>query len=520
MTFSRAVSPFILLVWLCSVQNINAAIELDNQAILDQVIPAVVQVVTDAGTGSGFVVNAQGHVVTNHHIVNGRSRFAVKQGSRTATADLIWSSESLDLALIHTDLDGLETVVLAVSRPRILAEVIAIGYPGVADAVATSGDADPSFTKGIISRRVIQGTWNRRETLQILQHSAQVNRGNSGGPLIDACGRAIGVNTANASVTVQQTLGGPQINAPTGVHWASFIAELVEELDSLGIPYDSASDACEAEIVSGGVSSEQVKDLRRQIEEQQRVIEEGEQLQPVHGAGWQAEVQAKMNELEVQLQEALIAQAAGIVQNVETQAEITDLRVDVINRWWSTLLAIGGAILILALIAFFAFAAFKRTVLQMLAHVRDSASRIVQSRRTRGKTSNSSSPLRSGSQRLRIGRGNDMDVKLNSSKVSRFHVELEITSRGYHLTDPGSTNGTRVFRNGRWQLVRGGFVDSNERLQLGDFETTTAELILMAGVTLPAEGTGNALADENIKDDRPEGQPVKRDLRNGRVVPD
>ena len=113
-----------------------------------------------------------------------------------------------------------------------------------------------------------------------------------------------------------------------------------------------------------------------------------------------------------------------------------------------------------------------------------------------------------------------MDVKLNSSKVSRFHVELEITSRGYHLTDPGSTNGTRVFRNGRWQPVRGGFVDSNERLQLGDFETTTAELILMAGVTLPAEGTGNALADENIKDDRPEGQPVKRDLRNGRVVPD
>ena len=538
----RAICRLALSCAACLAQPAGAATELADQQILDRVNPAVVQVISHTrggtSTGTGFVLNAQGHVATNHHVIEGGNRFETKQGTRTAPAELVWSSASLDLAVIRTGLDGLNTVVLALSPPRVLADVIAIGFPGVAQIVATTDAADPTFSTGNVGRRIVWGRWNERESLRIVQHTAQINPGNSGGPLIDACGRVAGVNTASPRVTIQQNPGGPQIQAPTGVFWASFIAELAEELDTLAIPYESSNGPCEAAPVAAGASTEQVEDLRRQIDEQQAAIEEAERRRDEAAAGRQAEAEAKLADLQRQLEQTLAAQAAEAESarqreaeqraeqeaeaHEQRQSELADLREEVKGRWLTGLLATVGAILVLAGIAFFAFASFRRAVLDVAARVREGASRVVRSRPAREQAP---AAVRPANRRIRIGRGQGMDVTLSSPKVSRLHAELELDARGYRLTDRGSTNGTRVLRKGRWQSIRRARVAPDERLELGDYRTTAAELERMApsasgmDETAGADRAAGAQAGAAPSDDRPAG-PVKRDRRTGEILGD
>ena len=187
----------------------GAATILDDQAFLDAVRPAVVQVVVDDGSGSGFVLNAGGHIATNHHVAAGSARFTVQQGARSARAELVWSSEALDLAVIRTHMAGLRPLVLAVSPPPELTDVTAVGFPGIANAVSISTAAEPTFSEGNIGRRVAWGTWDGRTMLRIVQHTAQISPGNSGGPLMDGCARVVGVNTAIPAVTIENNPGGP-----------------------------------------------------------------------------------------------------------------------------------------------------------------------------------------------------------------------------------------------------------------------------------------------------------------------
>ena len=245
-----------------------AAIELTDRELRDQAHASVVQVASHSrqGTtiGTGFVLNDQGHVATNHHVIAGGNRITAKHATRTAPADLVWSSESLDLAVIRTPLDGLGTAVLATMPPAVLTDVIAIGFPGVADIVSGGGELHPTFSKGNIARRLVWGSWNGGDRLRIVQHTAQINGGSSGGPLLDACGRVVGVNTAAPSITIARTPDGPRIEAPTGVFWASFTAELVDELDGL-IPYTASDEACEAAPRAGDAPTDLVEGLRQEL---------------------------------------------------------------------------------------------------------------------------------------------------------------------------------------------------------------------------------------------------------------
>ena len=520
-------------------QTAAAATELSDQEILDRANPAVVQIITQArrgtSTGTGFVLNDQGYVATNHHVIEGGNRYSAKHGTRTAPAQLVWSSESLDLAVIRTGLEDLKTVVLALSPPRVLADVIAIGFPGVAEMVTATDAADPTFSTGNVGRRIVWGSWNEFGTLRIVQHTAQINPGNSGGPLIDACGRVVGVNTAGPRVTIQHTPGGPQIDAPTGVFWASFIAELAEELDALSIPYDSSEAACEAVPLDAGASAEQVEDLRRQIEEQQAAIAEAERRRDEAAAGRQAEAEAKLADLQRQLEDTLSAQAADAESarqrdaevrtereaeaRAQREAELTDLREEVRSRWVIGLLVIAGAILVLAGIAFAAFASFRRTVRDLAGRLREGASRVVRSRQGRKRAPIPAAPGRVG-RRIRIGRGHGMDVSLRSAKVSRYHAELEVLSGGYRLTDRQSTNGTRVFREDRWQPVRQARVAADEPLELGDYRTTAADLAQMAPPSAEKSvSPGGAHSGARSAHDLPAG-PVRRDRRTGEILGD
>ena len=222
-----------------------AATTLDDAAMRERVAPAIVLLVVEEGFGSGFALNAQGHIVTNQHVVAGSLGILARQGGRSAPAEVVWSSKTLDLAVLRVragGLPGLRPLPLAVAPPEPLLDVVAVGFPGAANAV-TAANA-PSYNEGNVGR-VVTGTWGSG-ALRIIQHSADINPGNSGGPLIDACGRVIGVNTGGASVSVSRAPGGPRIEAPSGVFWASFSGELADALDGLAIPYSASADACEA----------------------------------------------------------------------------------------------------------------------------------------------------------------------------------------------------------------------------------------------------------------------------------
>ena len=226
-------------------QNTPAATVLDDAAMRDRAAAAVVLLMVEDGHGAGFVLNAQGHIATNHHVVAGGGRIVARHGDRSALAETVWASERLDLAVLrvrNNRLGALRPLPLAIAPPAPLLDVLAVGFPGAANAVTAA--IAPSYNEGSVGR-VVEGTWGLGR-VRIVQHSADINPGNSGGPLLDACGRVVGVNTAFAAASLSLTADGPRIDAPSGVFWAAFSGELADALDALAIPYESASDACEA----------------------------------------------------------------------------------------------------------------------------------------------------------------------------------------------------------------------------------------------------------------------------------
>ncbi|WPL17389.1 Putative serine protease HtrA [Thiorhodovibrio winogradskyi] len=149
------------------------------------------------GTGSGFIWDDQGHLVTNYHVVAGASRAQVRLADqRTYAANLIGASQEHDLAVLRIALPvaGPSPVTIGTSEDlRVGQKVFAIGNPFGLDYSLTTGVVS-ALDRTIVSE---DGTEIRR----LIQTDAAINPGNSGGPLIDSAGRLIGVNTAIFSPT-------------------------------------------------------------------------------------------------------------------------------------------------------------------------------------------------------------------------------------------------------------------------------------------------------------------------------
>ena len=162
--------------------------------LVDQVMPSIAQIRVDAqGTGSGIVIDREGHILTNRHVVEGATRIVVElRDGTTATADVIGMDAGNDLAVIRADLpiESLSPAVLGDSwLVRVGEPVFAIGNPfGLGFTV----------TSGIISGlgRESDGEPGGHRIRGVLQTDAAVNPGNSGGPLFNAAGEVIGINTA------------------------------------------------------------------------------------------------------------------------------------------------------------------------------------------------------------------------------------------------------------------------------------------------------------------------------------
>ena len=149
------------------------------------------------GTGSGFVWDTAGHIVTNFHVVNGGREFEVSLSDRsTWNARLVGAEPDKDLAVLRVDAPPERLRPLAIGSSGDLQAgqtVLAIGNPF---------GLDQSLTTGIISGlgREIESMSGHPIT-GMIQTDAAINPGNSGGPLLDSSGRLIGINTAIQSPT-------------------------------------------------------------------------------------------------------------------------------------------------------------------------------------------------------------------------------------------------------------------------------------------------------------------------------
>jgi S1-C subfamily serine protease len=144
-----------------------------------------------AGTGSGFLWDDQGHVVTNYHVVQGASSAQVTLGDESYSASLVGWTPDHDVAVLRIKAPRDKLVPLKIGTSADLQvgqKVFAIGNPF---------GLDHTLTTGIVSAlgRTIQSVTNRPID-NVIQTDAAINPGNSGGPLLDSSGRLIGVNTA------------------------------------------------------------------------------------------------------------------------------------------------------------------------------------------------------------------------------------------------------------------------------------------------------------------------------------
>ena len=147
--------------------------------------------VVPLGTGSGFLWDGAGYVVTNAHVVDGASSATVTLADgRAFEASLVGSDASHDLAVLRITGENLPAPLALAPEgpPEVGARVLAIGNPF---------GLDWTLTTGIVSAldRSIPGAQGRA-LRGLIQTDAAINPGNSGGPLLDAAGRVVGVNTA------------------------------------------------------------------------------------------------------------------------------------------------------------------------------------------------------------------------------------------------------------------------------------------------------------------------------------
>jgi len=161
----------------------NTAIQRDFWSLNTMEVPQ--------GSGSGFVWNTQGHIVTNFHVIYGANSIKVTLADHSEhQAKLVGADPDHDLAVlqIHVAENVLEPLAVGTSHNlRVGQKVLAIGNPFGLDHTLTTGVVSAiGRTIKSMSNRTIEG---------VIQTDAAINPGNSGGPLLDSAGRLIGVNT-------------------------------------------------------------------------------------------------------------------------------------------------------------------------------------------------------------------------------------------------------------------------------------------------------------------------------------
>ena len=235
------------------------------EAVLPSVVSILIEAGDESGSGSGFIIQSNGYILTNNHVAapaaNGGELTVVFDNGEKAKAKIVGRNTSYDLAVLKVDRESLPTSVLGDSEQVKVGElVIAIGAP-----LGLNG----TVTAGIISsldRPVTAGGSGDLAFINAIQTDAAINPGNSGGPLLDGAGRVIGINSAIATLaqSISTEAGSIGLGFAIPINTAKRIAEeIIATGDSntpiIGVVLNTAyvGDGAEVgELTSGGPAEE------------------------------------------------------------------------------------------------------------------------------------------------------------------------------------------------------------------------------------------------------------------------
>jgi len=160
--------------------------ELSNSEIIEKTKPSLVYIETIDNSGSGFIIENDGYILTNAHIVKGVNTAKIKLSNGVLTlGKIIGRDEKIDIALLKIEKADLFPAELGNSDTNALKqgdEVFTYGY-------SFGFDEDGSFKQGILSRRLTS------DNISYLEITAEIQHGNSGGPLLNKFGQVVGINT-------------------------------------------------------------------------------------------------------------------------------------------------------------------------------------------------------------------------------------------------------------------------------------------------------------------------------------
>jgi len=186
---------------------------LSTPELVARLRPSVVQISTEVGAGTGFILDSQGNIVTNNHVVTlpnncntpARSINVTLSDDREFTARIVGRDVPTDVAVIKIDASNLTAVSLGSSAALQVGEdVVAIG-----NALDLAGG--PTVTKGVVSAkdRLIEESGQGCDVTipGAIQTDASINPGNSGGPLVGSNGQVVGITTAVIRGLLEEGIG-------------------------------------------------------------------------------------------------------------------------------------------------------------------------------------------------------------------------------------------------------------------------------------------------------------------------
>ena len=497
---ARRTGRFLLVILLCCSNQLPAAP--DFETLERSVVRVVIETGRGSSTGTGFVINADGYVVTNHHVIEGAMAIKVVATNTVYLHDarVISQSEELDLAILQVPGLGLPPVTLSLAEPKKGQKVWAIGYPGGADRERPADD--PTVQDGVIGR-VFPGRWNN-QGLVIIQHNAPTNPGNSGGPLLDDCGKVIGVNTQASLVVIDSPLEGvTRVPHAAGIYWSSHIEESARMLRNNAIVIHHDSAVCLS--TSGGISPEELEDTMEKAGEAMQQADQAEQQAAQAGqqaaqAGQQAAQAEQQAEQAGQKADSAEHKAGDALQKAARAGEDTQQLKQAVEettkQFVILVLVLAGVVLITLMLV------LKKPRQQIVHVVEQVTRRIGRSGRVEAAKKPSGGklpahglaltgiddngnrvhialpPARFAGQRLglSLGRHPDLvDEVVNDKNISRRHLRIANRNGQFYVEDLNSTNGTSL-NNRRLPPFKPEPLGYGNLISLGSLELSVSRL--------------------------------------------
>lgn len=217
-------------------------------AVLEVAEPATFRIVNAAagGTGTGFVINGQGHLVTNHHVIKGYrdgQLMALNHDRKFNDVRVIKSYAKKDIALLK--IEGYDGTSVQLQDPDTIKKghvVHSLGYPGGSDFVGGTTLLSAKPKPGTISDIPVTAFTSTElpPNYTYIETSAAVNPGNSGGPLLSDLGTVVGINTFKSNDLATLIKSGQVVQ---GCFWAIHVKELITVLKENNIPYTLSTDS-------------------------------------------------------------------------------------------------------------------------------------------------------------------------------------------------------------------------------------------------------------------------------------